>query len=67
MTRDPRRNPAPGDRWRDSWGVRVVAEVADGVVFLVDGEHMPQLDFEWLTRPSGGAVFLGVEPANRKE
>lgn len=51
--RDPRTNPQPGDRWRDSWGTRTV-EIAhpNGSVSMSDGETYTREDFRWYTAPS---------------
>jgi len=54
MTRDPRTDPRPGDRWRDAWGVRTVREVipeADTIV-MNDDALASFADFRWL--PAGG-------------
>lgn len=50
MTRDPRRQPVQGDRWRTPWGVRTVDTVDPGhVVTMGDGERLSWEDWLWST------------------
>lgn len=65
LNRDPRTTPAAGDRWRDSWGTRMVHEgdTGDGLVEMADGEVFTLEDWRWTTRPVGGWVFVGERGA----
>ena len=60
MDRDPRENPQPGDRWRDSWGTRTVEWVGVEGQVKVSGETMTLDDWLWATRTAGGWVVLEV-------
>lgn len=64
MSRDPRLNPEPGDRWRTAWGVSTVESVsAAGGVKMSDGETYTREDFRWHTAPGRWAVVPGPERA----